>query len=396
MVLQLYFFSLTSIPSTFAKSCAFISLFAALILSNIYYKRINYFDKPLLCLFLCCFVNMVWCSINRSQSPIEYFIGSEFTSMMGLLTIFAVPAFNMNSKEIEKVLFLLGLLCICIYLFQYFFQIPLTVEKSELLEKGLSVRVRINGQCLFSLLYFKSLRDALYKLTWSNLSVLLLSVLCILILGFRSQIAMLLFLTGIFIWRKSRISFRALIFCSILFFVTLLASQTQIVQFKIQQMQERNESANFQNEDYIRIASYEYYTQELPRNITDRILGCGLPNNNSVYGRQIARVKDMGIVWADWGLIGLSWMLGVPAVLCIAWYCLMAFFTPINKKYSYLCYFFLYMLLASVLTREIYRQGAFPIQGVVLYLIAINKKLDTMSIRKYISMNLRGHSNKRN
>lgn len=313
---------------------------------------------------------MGWCSMNRDQTPFEYIIGSEFTNMLGILTLFAIPAFKLQNKQIENVLFLLGVLCIAIYLVQYLFHLPLTIDQSEIVDKGQSLRVRVNGQCLFFLLYFKSLYDVTHKLSIYSLMILILSFLCILILGFRSHIAILLLLTPFFLWRNNKISGRFFVYSSIVVLFVFAISQTQVVQYKIDQMLERNETDNFDNENYVRISCFEYYTHDFPRNTTDRVLGTGLPNNNSTYGQQIAYAKRYGLVWADWGLIGLSWMLGIPAVLCIVWYCLLAFLTPTRESSSYLCYFFLFLLLASIMTREIYRQGAFPIQGVVLYLIA--------------------------
>ena len=367
LVIQLYCFALNGIPSFVAKGLALITLFVAILYSP---RKESYYNKPLVWLGVCCMVNMIWCSLNRAQSPFEYVIGNEFTNMLGLLGIFAIPAFKLRPQEVEKVLVAVGLTCMAIYLLQYFSQMPLITDEETIEERGFRIRARINGQCVFFFLYLKYLYFYIKKPSAFYGIYTLLSLLCIIIIGFRTHGVALVFVTVLFWWKKNLVNKGTLFGMLVAGIVLYAALQTDVVQDKVNQMIERNEEGTFENEDYSRYLSLEYFTHEAPNGIADRILGIGLPNGNSAYGRHLQELKNYGIIWADWGLIGLAWVLGIPAVLCIVWYAIRAFLTPVRQEHSYLCYWFLLMILSSILTREIYRQGAFPIQAVILYLIA--------------------------
>ena len=251
-----------------------------------------------------------------------------------------------------------------------FFQIPLFTSEEALEDADLSMRARISGQCLFVLLYFKSFDSLLDKFSFKDIIVFLTSILCILVIGFRSHIVAIVAVSILLFFKKKKVSKRHLFYSVLLTLLLVGISQNEIVKYKINQMIERNERDNFDNKDYVRYRSFNFYVKEFPKNIGDRVLGVGLPSLKSDYGKYVHKLKGIGLIWADWGLLGLAVVLGIPAVLCIFWYGLKAFFTTVDPKHAYLCYWFLFMLLASQVTREIYRIGAFPIQGVILYLIA--------------------------
>lgn len=371
IMLQTYMFGIVSLPKSLVKTISFSILAIAVFASN--YKE-GYYKKPFVWLLISCAINMIWCYICRSQTPLEYITGNEFTNMMCICTLFAVPFFGVSNEKIEKALETVAIVCMGIYLVQYILQIPITTDLQSIEEGGQQLRLRINGQCLFFLMFFKSLGILSDRISIKYIAILIASFLCIIIIGFRSHMLVLVLASFIFLWRSGKLKFSAKTVTSIIVMsiIAFAVAQSPIVRYKIDQMTERNENSNFQNEDYVRYATYYYYTEELPENVGDKILGIGLPNAKSKYGSFIQDVvkEQYRLIWADWGLIGLSWMVGIPAVLCIIWYSLMAFLTPVDRDKSYLCYFFLFMLFASFLTREIYREGAYPIQGIVLYLIA--------------------------
>lgn len=381
MMFQIYLFGLKGIPSIAVRFIALLTLLIAIITSK---YRETYYNKQLKLFFFFCFINMVWSSIHREQSPIEYIIGYEFTSILGILVLFAIPAFKLPINIIEKCLLSIGLFGIILYLIQYIFHIPITINQEFINNEGMDMRIRINGQCLFFLLYFRALTKLTEKKSIQYAVILLLSLLCIIILGFRSQLLALAFVSLIFIWRQKKIDIKMILSLFLLVGILFVLYQTDIAQHKINQMIERNEKGNFENDDYVRYLSYEYYTKQYPKGIGDKILGGGLPNANSNYGKKIQALKEHHIIWADWGLIGLSWVLGIPAVLCLVWLFIYAFLTPVEPDKSYLCYWCLFIVLASVLTREIYRPGAFPIEAVVLYLIAQYRTGNIKNINKNI------------
>ncbi len=368
IIIQTYFLGFIVIPSFVAKGLALGTLFITIATSN---YRCKYYNKILKAVLAFTIINMVWCSVNRAQTPIEYIIGSEFTSMLCILSLFAIPSFHLDNKAVERVLEYVGVTIIIVYLLEYFLHIPLTMDAGDMEEFGESMRLRINGQCVIPLLYFKSLTKLTEKISVKYILLFLFCILCVFILGFRSQIAVLAFLSVVYFWKNNLLKGKNIFYILVTLGILLVFIQNNsVIQYKIGEMEERNETQNFDNEDYVRLRTYEYYTEILPNNIVDKVVGIGLPNANSQYGKHIQDLKDSFIVWADWGVIGLSWVWGIPTVICFILLFIKGFLTPVSREHSYLCYWCIFMVGGSIMTREIYRIGAFPIEGVVLYLVA--------------------------
>ena len=99
-------------------------------------------------------------------------------------------------------------------------------------------------------------------------------------------------------------------------------------------------------------------------------MGAGNPGTSGNYSIFIDKLKnDYGFVYGDWGLIGLSWIVGIPVVLLILLYCMKAFFIKVENKYIYLACYFIFIVFASIFSREIYRYGNFFIQALILAIL---------------------------
>lgn len=362
---------LVFIHDTYKKILIILSL---IFISTFYYRKVHYreFKLPLIFFFLCCCVNMISCYFFRGQTFYQFLAAPDFINMVGLLTFFTIPFFNMNISKLEKSIVVLSVIFIFCYLFQYLIY-PISIfspfKDDELTTLS---RPRIPGQALLSLCYFYYLNKIHLRFSWLRLFLLSIAAIDILILGFRVQILVLFILTTSFIIFYSRIAlFRKFTLFIVFIAVLSVSSNLPVVKNKINQLVERQTSGNtFKDKDYIRYRTYDFYTHYYQKNDYERVMGTGLPSLNGNYGKYINDMKKEGIVWADWGLIGLSWILGIPGVLCIIWYSLKAGFLRMDKEHYYLKYWFLFMLFGSLLSREIFRAGSFAIQGIALYMIS--------------------------
>jgi hypothetical protein len=61
------------------------------------------------------------------------------------------------------------------------------------------------------------------------------------------------------------------------------------------------------------------------------------------------------------------------ACLGLVWYSVKALLSRVPKDMMYLNFYFLYLLMVSFTTMEIYRGGVFAVEAIVLYLIDINR-----------------------
>ena len=86
-------------------------------------------------------------------------------------------------------------------------------------------------------------------------------------------------------------------------------------------------------------------------------------------------LANRGIYWVDFGLLSLSWVLGIPAVLGMILYSIKASFLKVSSEYYYLGIWFMYLVASSFTTAEFFREGNFIVQALALYLVEkVNKQ----------------------
>lgn len=135
-------------------------------------------------------------------------------------------------------------------------------------------------------------------------------------------------------------------------------------------IEKQNEgSQSFANDDYIRWVTLNYYINEYPQGILDRILGFGSFYTDSSLGDHQIELHDQGIHWVDWGLVGLTWIIGPFTVLAMIWLNIVCCKLVTNKKYLYISIWFMYLIVISLVTSQDYfLHGSFVIQSIALYI----------------------------
>ena len=102
------------------------------------------------------------------------------------------------------------------------------------------------------------------------------------------------------------------------------------------------------DQDYIRFVSYNFFGLEYNKGqFLPFLIGNGLDGLSS-YGKEIDRLKEMGLYRADIGIVGMYSLYGIVYVLTV-----LAFFiyTIVNRKFIdvYLQMYIVYMLVTSVM-----------------------------------------------
>jgi hypothetical protein len=368
---QIYMMGLVFVSWTTVRVVLLATLFLAVMLS---WKRWeSAYRKPLTLFFIFTTINMISCYIMRGQTPAQFVQGTEFINILGIFVLFSIPCFKIEDWKVEKTLIVMATIFIFCYFIQYLiYPLPIFIRVSDEIDlmDFVNARPRIPGQALLSLAFFYYMEKTMEKFNIFYVLLAALALICLVIMGFRSQMAVLAVMSVVFLISYIKLSGRMIMYIVFLVVGLFILSQTSIVQNKIAQMEQRSEVATFSDENYIRIRTMEHFIDEEPKNMFEKVMGIGLPGVGP-YGVKMLHLKaESGIVWADWGLIGLAWVLGYPAVLCLVWYVLKAFFMKTDKRHYYLRFWLLFLMLGSTLTREFYRDGAFAIQGIVLYLIA--------------------------
>ena len=334
------------------------------------------FDNSIYILMIFLFINMLSCSYFRSQSISSSF-RNEYINYYILFVYFVFRRYEINISKIEKALVYLNILfCMC-YIWQFLNpNIPAFVSPDvteAVRESDLQQRFRFCGQAILSLGLFLAVNKMIISKNKKYLIVIIPSLICTLLLGFRSLtfallISLLILVVKIKGVKKELLSY--IIFfslCIVLFYISPWGERV------FSEMMERQESQTINNEDYIRMINLDYHLYHFFSSPLEMFLGAGIPvitdNETSSYGKMITDLQLHGIIYQDWGLLGYSWILGIVPILCIIFYSIKAFLLKVPKEYMYLGVWLLFLVISSFATAEIFRPGSPFMQMVVLAII---------------------------
>lgn len=188
--------------------------------------------------------------------------------------------------------------------------------------------------------------------------------------GYRTQLVAIILALALFTYKVKKIAIIKYIFIFLVFAAVLF--QIPTVQSSINNMVSRQISGQtLSNSDYIRVIQLNYFTKEHFKSPVEYVLGSGIPNPTSEYGKPFYTLDpSIGPYngWPDWGIIGLSWMIGLPAILAL----LIPIFRIIkhkcNNKIVYIKYLYIFILLSSISTVEFYGAGSFFFHGLLFFL----------------------------
>lgn len=332
------------------------------------------FRKILLVLLLSLILNMISCNIYQGQSILDSIKAMAF--FYYILFYFAVSYIKPSAKSITSSITWLCLIFNTLYILQfYFLQIGIVFlpvdENSIYLGEG--ARFHMIGSGLASLSIFLGVNRFLIQKRKLYLLLSLSGVLVLLLMAFRTMVVLsLLFVVfEMFYVKGVKISsFIYLIFFCALLMVVL---QIPVVADKIDYMWEKQfgegTQHSFANKNYIRWITLDYYYTEYFHDGLEMFLGSGYPVVNGKFYRNIVNsLWSNGLFWMDWGILGLSWMIGIPAVVAMLWYSIKVYKIRSDKAYFFLPIWFMYLILSSITTAEFFRQGNFIIQALCLYL----------------------------
>lgn len=333
-----------------------------------------YFRNTLLVLFLSLFANMVSCNIYHDQSISDSIKALAFYYY--IFFYFALCYIRPTAKNIDKALGILCLIFNALYIVQ-FYLLPMGIvflpvdETSIYLEEG--ARFHMIGSGLASLSIFLGVNQFLSKRRYIYLLLAASGLLVLVLMAFRTMVVLsvMFIIYELFLVKGAKKS--SFIYLALFALIMLLLLQIPVVADKIDYMWEKQfgegTQHSFANKDYIRWITLDYYYNSYFHDKIELFLGSGYPVVNGSYYKNIENsLWANGIFWMDWGILGLTWMIGIPAVLAMLYYCYKVFRIRIDKNYYYLPVWFFYLLCSSITTAEFFRQGNFIIQALCLYL----------------------------
>lgn len=325
----------------------------------------------------------------NGQNPILV-IGRSY-DYFALLFFFYLIKADLSSKETIKVMEMLALTFCIGYIVQWLIYPTVIFSQVDFFtnEAG-KYRARMTGSicCYFLLMY--SINKFLLKKDWIYVVYGVLALIPIIIQGFRSLVALSVasvFLIIPFVLRSGK---KTLFYSLLGAVVSVVILNTSLVQSKMEEMMRRQErEQTFANDDYIRWLSFNYYWNQQFKRPAEKILGGGRPVDKSTsYTKRINVARNSyGFRWTDLGIVGLSMIIGIPAVLMLVIIYIRCMWKCKEPEIQFVRFTLLIVLTGSVFTTaELFREGNILLLSFFLYLeYKYHKEL---KIRKFLKKNV--------
>lgn len=280
-------------------------------------------------------------------------------------------------QTIERIIVVGFIIYALVFLLQVFlFPIEIVpLGRIEGLDRGL-LRVRVEGVGFATLggliglfKYFKY-----GEVKWAVIYII--SLVMVFMLGFRTLLftyflasfLLVLLSSDVARARKILVVFSAVIFSLVLYFSGVLDRYIEAVSDRtIEQIE--------LGDDYIRIQTFRFLFDEVST-AGALLFGNGMASEHSLYGDLVLRqgVDMYGYISADLGLLGFLFhygFFGLLAFLAIYLYGLFCKGWGESTPYKI---FFIYLIVSSFTTAEIFRAGMYGIQMMALYFIFSNER----------------------
>ncbi|MGX9418451.1 hypothetical protein ACWU4D_13975 [Vibrio sp. WJH972] len=246
------------------------------------------------------------------------------------------------------------------------------------------LRLRLEGVGFLTLSGFYFLNQYLSQHKKVNLILFFVSFTFVFILGFRTlTVTYLLSSILLFIMVKG-VSVRLIISMLPIFLLALIVTQTEFFQMFIEETLLRTEEQLSQGADYIRFLTFEFLYTNVNENWVSVVFGNGRPFLGSGYGNYVLGygAESLGFIAADLGLIGFSFYYGVLSTFCFLAIFLKGILVSVDKNSLFLKTFFIYLIISSITTAEIFRAGMYGPICIALYLINLSHyKLTNESLK---------------
>lgn len=201
---------------------------------------------------------------------------------------------------------------------------------------------------------------------------MLLGFLPILMMGFRSLLSLSFVSFFLMIPFTLKTSAKTISYGLLGAVSAFLVMQTSLVQYKMAEMERRTEAnQTFENDEYVRWRELDYYWNEQFKTPVEHIVGGGVPTDPTTqYAKTIYKYAyEIGLYWNDLGLVGLSMIIGIPAVLLLVVMYILCIWRLKEPELQYLRFTLVVILAGSIFTTaELYRDGNLLLFSLFLYI----------------------------
>lgn len=309
----------------------------------------------------------------HGQNPLTGLFAARYFAFY--LLFFLLCLFAPSKEFILKLILILALGYILVFSIQlviYPYQI-VPFGSIEDFDRGL-LRVRVEGVGFLTLGGLLALNHYLRYKKPLFLTFFIVALVYIFLLGFRTLILAYLLsaLFLIFLLYKSdlRKMLMAVISLSFLMFVFYFSG---VLDDYYEIISERTIEQIEMGDDYIRFQTFDFLFNYVSPGWEALIFGNGVANEHSAYGKILIGLgaDRLGYIVADLGLIGYVFYFGIFGIVAFLAIYLRVIFSSGGEHTMAIRAFFVYLLISSFTTAEIFRAGMFGVSMIALYLYVL-------------------------
>lgn len=364
---------------------------------TVFNKRLNIL---LTLLFFSALANCLSSYIFRGQDVWVTFY--QWSPIFLLFLFYPLKSLNFTVKSWETILISLFCIEMSAEIIQYLFPQMLLFDMTSGNDKFLrEFRCRIFGNGIISV---GSLFCLNYALTYKSNTFIywilyFISIVLMFLSGFR-VVLLGMAVSSIFLaLRIKQARLRTIIGSVILVLGIYGFLQMQISQERIKELVNRQENHNFDNDDYVRIVTLNYYLHNHFKSPTEAFWGSGLVNRRvdpsthdiykvkfeSDYSHEISLLAARYHIYTvDWGLLGFSWEGGIPAALVLVLIAVLLVCVKTDERFLYISSFGVFALINSLTSARYH--GYNNLVWTVLLLVIANKLYQLDKVKKIFSM----------
>ena len=354
----------------------FLLIVLHLVYSNQKSIKQNY-SLPIILIILALFTSTAMAYIAREQRVVFTLFAQR--AMYYYLLYFLLHQLKFDPKDLEKIIIVFGLVYVGLFLLQTVLYPKVLFNANIRVDRG-TIRIYLPGSVYMAASFYIALQHFLRSNKFKHLFLLLLIFSIHVMTGGRQSLAIVVFVTVLFIIIDKRVQSRFF-----LIFLGIVGSFAIFIIFQSIFMELFNVSQKnvTMGEEYIRIKASRYYLTEFFESPVAYITGNGMYYPHSSYGKLITlnsiryhyNLGDIGLI-ANYALYGIFFVIGVLII------CFKSLFIKINSEHTYIKYMFLAIIL-SLMTSGGFADSSFIcFITIVLYLIDVSNEKLQLNISK--------------
>lgn len=333
----------------------------------------SFFFKPIIFLFISLVISSISGYAYHNQNPLLALLAMRYFSYFFIYYI--LVRYGVKKDDVIKTVIIGAFIYMLVFALQVYLYPKQIVpfDTSTGFSRGF-LRLRLEGVGFVTLTAFYSLNRFLLKK--KDKTYLLLFFICfiyIFILGFRTLLVSFMFSSLLLVFFNSDSFARILSILTLIGVFLLILWQVEVFRdFVLNSIIQTDDQVS-EGDEYIRLKAFQFLFEKVNVDFGSLFFGNGHPFEGTKYGNLVLveGAKKNGFISADLGLLGFVFNYGILSVIAFLNIFRVAIFKRNTKESFYIKVFFIYLIMSSITTAEIFRAGMFGVEVVALYLYSI-------------------------